>query len=181
MKALTLHQPHADLVRRRLKIWETRGWRTEKHVGEFIVIHASKTRKHDKLAVEKFTAHYVLENDPERQPLAHSECLCVVELIGCHPTAELKQMWEFFLEAGTTQKKHSIKEQLAMGDYKDGRWGWHLKFICDLKGITGVSGKQRLWELPEEIAAEVYKQMREAGVKITGGGGQTETEGSELI
>lgn len=170
MKALTLHQPHADLVRRRLKPWETRSWRTEKHVGEFIVIHSSATKKHDKLAMEKFIAHYVLDNDPDRKPLAHSECLCVVKVKSCHPTAEMKALWHPFQEMGTPQKKQQIKDALAMGDFSDHRWAWHLEFVCDLKGITGVAGAQRLWELPEEISAEVYKQMRESGVKIPGGG-----------
>jgi len=180
MKALTLHQPHADLVRRRLKLWETRSWRTEKYIGELLVIHASQSTENDYLAVRLFPAHYAMQNDPEHQPLAHSECLCVVKLKACYRTEEIKALWQPFLENGTPEKKRQIAEIISMGDFSNGRWAWELEYVCELTGITDVAGTQRIWDLPPEIEEEVVAQMREKGIHPAGGG-KTEIKHTALI
>jgi hypothetical protein len=105
MKALSLWQPHAQAIALDLKPWETRGWPTS-YRGP-LAIHAAK-----RLWTESDAWH-----DEARRlmrgfdfRLAYGAVVCVVELVDCVRTSELRGK--------------ITPEEEFWGDFSDGERGW---------------------------------------------------------
>ena len=129
MKAITLWQPWATLIRIRIKPFETRGWAT-RYRGP-LAIHAGKTRKGLDLCrgdpgIEQAlaTAGYSLDTLPL------GVVVCTVRLVSCWPAEQI------------------VAEDLAdaFGDYSPGRFAWYLRAVRPLDPPVPSTGRQGLWE-----------------------------------
>ena len=130
MKALTLTEPWATLMRLGEKNIETRSWKT--NFRGLIAIHAAKTMpayaKEFLRNNEVIAAFFRQETQPWFRP---GVILCVRELIDCIPTTQVKNL--------------SFKER-TFGDYSPGRFAW--LFAPEIKIITPaiqVKGSLGLW------------------------------------
>ena len=105
MHCLSLTQPWASLVMSGDKQWETRSWQTT-YRGT-LVIHAS-TRF-------PLWARTLADMIPwiHRETLPLGMALGTVELRACVPTESIRE--------------HLSEEELAFGDYGEGRFAWHLE------------------------------------------------------
>jgi len=123
MKALTLYQPWASLIRDRRKPIETRSWYT-KYRGE-LAIHAGKTV--DKDACIRFGY------DPST--IERGVILCVVDLVDC------------------IQFTASFRPPDDYGDYSVGRYGFILENVRPLPEPISVKGGMGLWNWVTEKQA----------------------------
>lgn len=143
MNALTLHQPWASLIG--LKLLENRSWRPPwVAVGRPLAIHAGKTID--------YGAVHVLQSkgvsfDP--QDLPSGALVSVSVLLG------------------------SIDEEPAPEDPQSRWWvgpyAWVLDGVKKLPKPIPCRGRQGIWKVPEDIHAEVVRQLDEDPEKWTRG------------
>lgn len=138
MKAISLWQPWASLVALQFKKFETRSWKPPKSlIGEPLAIHAAK-----RWTVEeaRFMKQFVLRFPAVGATLAPDHLLrpplgvvlCACTLVDYHPTELIRD---------------SLSEQeLAFGNYDDGRFAWELEFIRAPKDPIPAQGKQGIWD-----------------------------------
>lgn len=144
MKALSLHQPHATAIKLGLKQYETRGWMT--HYRGPLAIHAA-------LKEFKYTDYdrdYFMEVckrlktvDCPHYALQYGRVLCVVDLVECIPTCDLrprlsldKQFWGDFRDVGDDGKQ---------------RFAFKLENVRQIWPHPKVKGMQRFFEIPDEV------------------------------
>lgn len=133
-KALTLWQPWASLVASDQKRYETRSWSTT--YRGLLVIHSAKKWTRDLLAITRqlqsdyapFSRRFELALD---YYLPRGSALCVVDLVDVHR-----------VEAVRDQLRD---EELAFGDYSDGRYAWKLRLMTKFRHPVPMRGKQGLW------------------------------------
>lgn len=125
--ALSLTQPWASLVVSGRKRWETRGWRTH-HRGR-VIIHASKL-------MPPWARGAALGFDLDPAALPKGVLLGAVTIVRMVPTEEARLMLP--------------DEELAMGDYSDGRWAWELADPVALPEPIPGRGALSLWPVPVE-------------------------------
>jgi len=143
MKAITLHQPYAQLAVIGAKRIETRGWSTT--IRGRVAIHAGKkdawntlltppnpmiiSEICEKIAVSRGESMHV--SIPEE--LAYGAVVGRVEIIGCFPIEQL-----FGTEYDTPQER-------AFGDWSPGRFGWILRNPIQFTDSVPAKGKQGFW------------------------------------
>lgn len=139
MKALTLTEPWATLMRLGEKNVETRSWKT--NYRGLIAIHAAKTMpkeaKEFLQSGDVIAAFFRAEIQPVFRP---GVILCVRELINCVPTTEVGRI--------------SWKER-RFGDYSPGRWAWI--FSPGIKVISPpirAKGSLGLWTWDDHTCSE---------------------------
>lgn len=132
MKVISLLQPWATLLVRGQKLVETRSFRT--HYRGPIFIHASgalnKRYKESQMTptLQCFEPFFVDLVKPDALPFG--KIIGMVNIATCVPTEVLK--------------KHLPDQELAFGDYSDGRWAWQcydaVEFTVhtELKGQLGI-------------------------------------------
>jgi len=160
VKALTLKQPWASLILSGAKRVETRSWSTA-YRGPLIITASKALSKadHNLCYTEPFRAALALAGfvphpggtkgqhmqAKERLPLGCA--LCVVDLVACLPTQDLKP----FL----------LARELAFGDYTAGRWAWIFTGrVWRIPNEPKVKGALSLWTPPAALAAEADRVMR---------------------
>ena len=124
MKVLSIKEPFATLIKDKVKIYETRSWKTN-YRGE-IYIHASLTKsKSDN--VEK--ANKYLKTSP-----SPGKILCKCILVDCIPMTK-----EFinYINNETNEADY--------GRYEEGRYAWKLKVIEVLDNPIQAKGKLGIW------------------------------------
>lgn len=136
MIALTLHQPFASLVMRRIKRTETRSWAApDTVIGNRIAIHAARRVPIDvDPLVEKICREWLGENWALEVPLG---CLLgTVRVDRCErmPIVGPKS-WQ----------------DRACGIWKLGRFGWDLSDPIRFADPVPCRGYQRLWRVRDEI------------------------------
>lgn len=137
LKALTLTQPWATLMALKAKRIETRSWYTS-YRGEFVVHAAKGFPKWARETCEEPEFAEALQGaDAAELPL--SVGLCVVRLLACIPTGDVKKI-EFVLG-----HKLSPNEQ-AFGDYSAGRYAWVTEYVRPILDPVPVRGALSLWE-----------------------------------
>lgn len=130
MKAVSLYQPYASLVKIGAKKFETRSWET-KHRGP-LAIHATKAFPRQYVALSVTAPFFrALRNE---FPLPAGAVLCVVDLVDCIPTSEALQ-----------QGLISDEERL-FGDYGPDRFAWKLQPFDVFERPIHARGGQRIWE-----------------------------------
>jgi hypothetical protein len=151
MKALSLTQPWATLVVIGAKHYETRSWATG-HRGP-LAIHASKGFPKDCQLLCYFP-HF-------------QECLELAGYTNPHDLPNgalvgLAYMTEC-LEAplALADPKLSVHEP-HFGDFERGRFAWKLKDPWKLEQPIACTGRLGLWNVPEELAADLLAQSRRA-------------------
>jgi len=115
MKALTLIQPWASLIRDGRKTIETRSWSTN-HRG-LLAIHAGKTV--DAAACRQFNY------DP--RSIERGVILCTANLVA------------------VVQFPHPRAKPDAYGDFTPGRYGWILASVTPLASPFPINGSLGLW------------------------------------
>lgn len=124
MKVISIKEPFATLIKDKVKIYETRSWKTN-YRGE-IYIHASLSLSKSDNAD---TAKKYLKTD-----INPGYILCRCELVDCIP------MTKDFIE-------HINKEtnESKYGRYEEGRYAWKLKVLEVLKEPIKAKGKLGIW------------------------------------
>ena len=134
MKVLSLTEPYATLIKKRIKTIETRSWKTN-YRGK-LYIHASKTK-----IPKKYKDNKELMNLVNIDELNYGNIICSCDLVDC-----IEMTDEFINEI----KK--IKNEYICGIYKKGRYAWILENIKVLdkpipaKGHLGIWNKDEVWE-----------------------------------
>lgn len=145
MKALTLTQPWATLVAIGAKRVETRSWRTS-YRGP-LAIHAAKG--FPKWAQETCWGDPFDEVlraalgdgswkciDPKALPLGATLATC--NLVECVPADKFASLYP----------ELSTEQEMAFGDYGEGRWAWILEDVKFFLEPIPAKGAQSLWEWP---------------------------------
>jgi len=131
MKALTIWQPWATLIARELKRVETRPWSTQ-HRGDIAIHAAARIPPIDLPGVLKIIEKHGLEGF---MPLG--KVICIAKLVDVHPA-------EFFKSIKSPTMKSAMKKEIALGDYRPGRYGFVLTDIRLIKPFP-IRGQQRMW------------------------------------
>lgn len=124
MKVLSIKEPFATLIKDKVKIYETRSWKTN-YRGE-IYIHASLSRSDFE--------NTDLANKYLKSEIKPGYILCRCELIDCIPMT--KEFIEYI--------KNETKEA-DYGKYAEGRYAWKLKVLEVLDEPISVKGKLGIW------------------------------------
>jgi len=136
MKAISLWQPWATLMAQRLKRIETRSWYTA-YRGP-LLIHAAK-RKPTKQEVT-FLQDECFDHDAYFYPydLVFGALLCRVDLVDCVPT-------------GTAKTPMPDELEYHLGNYNPGRYMWITDNLQVFYRPIPYRGRQRLFDVPEEV------------------------------
>jgi hypothetical protein len=130
--ALTLWQPWASLVAIGAKRYETRHWKT-KYRG-ILMIHAANRWNRDlEDFAYRFRQYEIAARLPEKLPLG--AIVCAVRLVDCHKTEAIRG--------------ELSAQELAFGNYDDGRWAWELEVIRVPSEPIRAKGGQGLWKWTE--------------------------------
>ncbi len=124
MKVLTIREPFATLIKDKVKIYETRSWKTN-YRGE-IYIHASKALSKSDNS-EKAKSYLKSKINP-------GYILCKCELVDCIP------MSKEFIEHINKDTNES-----DYGRYAEGRYAWELKVIEVLDEPISAKGQLGIW------------------------------------
>jgi len=158
MRALTLFDPWATLVVLGEKHYESRSWGTS-HRG-LLAIHVSKTLPkvaQQCFGVEPFMSA-LLEHFPGEGsvPLYPGCIIGTVEVMECEQT-----IFGGVSENDSDRRGYRVRlssNELAFGDFSDGRYAWKLTNPRRLATPIPCAGHQRLWIVPPEIEATL-KEM----------------------
>lgn len=124
MKVLTIREPFATLIKDKIKIYETRSWKTN-YRGK-IYIHAAKAKS--KASNVGIASTYLKSKEnPE-----HIICKCILK--NCIYMTE-----EFINEV----KKRP--EEYNSGHYEIGRYAWELEVIEVLENPIYAKGQLGIW------------------------------------
>ena len=124
MKVLTIKEPFATLIKKKIKYIETRSWST-KYRGElYIQAGVAKIRKE----VRERPGLSELYNDDE---LCYGYIICKCNLIDC------VYMTNEFIES----EKKKNPENFISGHYEIGRYAW---ILSDVEPITPIKVKGQL-------------------------------------
>lgn len=152
LKAISMWQPWGSLWLSPNKPHETRHWQT-RHRGRLLV-HAAKKLVKDVDA--ELTV--VLENEfgPNwSTDLPVGAIIGMVDLIDVSPTEEL-------CASGLVHP-----EELACGDFSDGRFGWRRGSYWRFPEPIPYRGRQTLFNVPEEVVANQISAAREIPGEIS--------------
>ena len=124
MKVLTIREPFATLIKDKVKIYETRSWKTN-YRGE-IYIHAAKARS--KASNVSIASSYLKsQENPE-----HIICKCLLK--DC-----------IYMDEDFINEVKKNKEEYNSGHYKVGRFAWQLEVIEVLKEPIYAKGQLGIW------------------------------------
>ncbi len=177
MKALSVTQPHAQLIALLMKLIETRSWATS-YRGQ-LAIHAAKglgpvggKRGLLDLCGEQpfFGALYPIVPGADRycdkeaiaDALPLGAIVAVCDLVACRPATELGN--GFFsgprsIETGMVRLWKLTDQERAFGDYSPGRFAWLLDNIRALPEPVPAKGQLGLWQLDTPTEMAVTRQL----------------------
>jgi hypothetical protein len=135
MQCISLYQPYATLVVIGAKCFETRGWKT-RHRGELGIHASSRFSEEFRTLCRQEPFRSVLFRAGYKHPsdLPLGAVIGTTSLEDCHPT-------ELILP--TLQDNPA---ELAFGDFRAGRWAWHLTNPLQLDERHSCRGHRGLFE-----------------------------------
>jgi ASCH domain. len=133
MKVISIMEPHASLIKEKIKYIETRSWNTN-YRGE-IYIHASK---------KKITKSYYEEKEEIINLLKDKEFKYGYIIAKC-TLVDCKIMTKELIEA----VKENYNEYIS-GEYKVGRYAWILENIETLENSIKAKGMLGIWNYEED-------------------------------
>ena len=154
MKALSLWQPWASLMALGLKKVETRSWYIS-HRGPLIIASCAKWDQEVLCSLDLARKPPVLSGDFEWRMMLEAmhrrgvatlgelplgAALCIVNVVDCLRIEEVR---------GTL-----TEQELAFGDYRDGRWVIITKDCQRFPTPIPCRGKQGLWEFVRPLETE---------------------------
>ena len=126
MRGLTIHQPFANFIADGKKQYETRSWRPS-YIGQ-VAIHAGK--------YQEPAGYYGWEIEGP-----FGAIIAVGWLIFCHRAEDIRDSLP--------------QNELAVGDYRDGRYALELVEVVKLAQPVPLRGYQGLWNVPPDVAAAI--------------------------
>ena len=162
MRALTLHQPWAQLMVWGLKNIETRSWVAPSYlIGQRMAIHAGKRdpRPTDwnievQLAVlQRAGGSHSMPMGAVVATARLIECMQVIGepdssgLVSCRGFGELSDEPEYDATIRTD----------PYGDFSVGRWLWVFQDVHRVEPLS-INGRQGVWTLPTTLAAELVRE-----------------------
>ena len=124
MKVITIREPFATLIKDKVKIYETRSWKTN-YRGE-IYIHAAKIRS--KASNANIASTYL----KSRENPEHIICNCLLK--NC-----------IYMDEDFINEVKKNKEEYNSGHYEVGRFAWQLEVIEVLKEPIYAKGQLGIW------------------------------------
>lgn len=124
MKVLTIREPFATLIKDKVKIYETRSWKTN-YRGE-IYIHAAKAKS--KASNASIASTYL----KSRENPEHIICKCILK--------DCIYMTEEFINNIKKRPK-----EYNSGHYEVGRYAWQLEVIEVLEEPIYAKGQLGIW------------------------------------
>jgi hypothetical protein len=167
MKALTLHEPWASLVRAGWKEVETRSWYTS-YRGPLYIHAGLTTDKIERSRISFLLASRGAELPDFRvnAPAANVDADCepdksyivaVCQLVACIPTP--------FAESSALKLRppftpaHGWDTERAFGNYEVGRWAWILREIRPVSPPIAARGNRKLWDFPQLAANRHFAKV----------------------
>ena len=143
MKCISLWQIWAELVRRGLKLNETRSWPMPQGlIDKPLAIHAAKIRfdleDYDNAAFRL----QLLDDRAMDNPLIYGAVLCVVHPAQSIPTEKIRDRLS--------------RRELLYGNYEDKRFVWPFQDIRVLPKPIPLIGRQGIFDWPEGDA--IYRE-----------------------
>ena len=149
LKAISVWQPWASLLIHGIKTHETRSWQPPLDLlGHRIAIHAAVTFK--AFAAYRHLARLLPQLDAATVDDA-ARILPFGAIIG---TACLAHS----LETTSTLADCIPQSEKDLGDWSRGRYAWRLTDPRPLHDPIPFRGQQRLWTVPAETAARIYRE-----------------------
>lgn len=152
IRAITLWQPYAEMVRLGLKKIETRSWRPPAAaVGQPLAIHAA--------ASDHMNGKHARSLVPARRLIRHDEPLALGAVVATCTITEVFKIerstpWfggrrdRIFVEGWSTADPGACvgyEVRAETGDFELGRWMWVLRDIEPLDEPVPAKGRQGLW------------------------------------
>ena len=134
MKALSIRQPYAQVIKRGIKKIETRSWKTSYRGKLYIHASATKMIKADKNNTELMN----LAGDEDK--IEYGCILCECNLVDC------VEMTEEFI---SRLKRENIDEYNS-GMYSVGRYAWILEDVKPVSPIS-IKGSLGIWDVEKRI------------------------------
>jgi hypothetical protein len=144
MKALTLHQPWADLIALGMKRCESRSWATN-HRGYLVICSAKAQPRYAREFQESRAMQICLAGHTVQD---FGKAICLVMLEDCR-------------EVRTAADVPEGKLERQVGNYElhCGRYRWDLRLIHRFDPPFPVHGGQRLWNLSTIERDELNRQI----------------------
>lgn len=124
MKVITIREPFATLIKDKVKIYETRSWKTN-YRGE-IYIHSAKARS--KASNASIARTYL----KSRENPEHIICKCLLK--NC-----------IYMDENFINEVKKNKEEYNSGHYEVGRYAWQLEVIEVLEEPIYAKGQLGIW------------------------------------
>lgn len=134
MRVLSLKEPWATLISKRIKIIETRSWKTN-YRGE-LYIHASLTPIDKKTKDNSDIQKIIIDNNIDFNS-GHIICKC--DLVDC-----VYMTKDFIREV----KRNNYINYIC-GNYQEGRYAWILDNVQVLNNPIEAKGKLGIWKFDE--------------------------------
>ena len=141
MKCLSIIQPWASAIFLGYKTIETRSWETE-YRGP-LLIHASKT-------FGKFAQNFAAVELAVGRGLARVPFGCLLGVVELESIGNTEDQ-SYFISA--LERRY--------GDFSWGRKGWQLKEPRQFKEPIGYSGRQGLFNVPDEVVSAAMEAIRQ--------------------
>lgn len=137
MKAISLIEPYATLIKNNQKKIETRSWKTT-YCGE-LLIHASKTK-----TPKEWQNNKELMNLLDAPISSYGQIICKCKLVDC-----IKMTKEYI-----DKIKVEKPIEYLCGIYKEGRYAWVLEDIKPITPSLYAKGNLNIWEWSKEKQLE---------------------------
>jgi hypothetical protein len=130
MKAITIHQPYAELIASGAKRVENRTWQT--HYRGEIAIHAAKKGRGAR---------------SEERELPHRAIVAVAEIVACVHIDDVRRcsVGEY--------------AWLADHEHATGPWCWVLVNVRRLTKPVECPGRQSLWNVPADVLPKIKRRL----------------------
>lgn len=126
MKVLSIKEPYATLLMKKIKHIETRSWKTN-YRGE-IYIHVS-----GKILEKQAKQNKVIQNLIRDISMNYGYIICKGNLVDC-----------IYMDKEYIEKIKKDKKEYLLGDYQEGRYAWIIKDIKEIKPIK-AKGQLGIW------------------------------------
>ncbi len=163
MRALTLHQPWAQLMVWGFKNVETRSWAAPRNlIGQRVAIHAGKWEPRptdwnieiQRIVLQRAGGSHSMPMGAVVATARLVECMQVVSepdsvgLVSCRGFGELGDEAEYEVTIKTD----------TYGDFSVGRWLWVFQDVRHIEPVP-INGRQGVWSLPAALAAELESEF----------------------
>lgn len=168
MKALSLHQPWAQLIALGWKHLETRSWST-RYRGPIAICAAKTTASIDQALTLAPRAGFPVSALPpftDYRTWSLGKVVAVATLTDCFRVVRhgLSARGSRAIVTGDGRAILVREADLVLGDLSPGRFGWRLEDVRALPVPISVRGRQGLWTLDESTERAVRTSLEMAAV-----------------